>query len=280
MLTNLQRIGLGTVQLGLPYGIANQAGRPDMNEAQAILNYASTQGIDLLDTAAAYGESEQVIGKISTGSFKIVSKWGREPEQTLKQSLRDLNTTSLYGWMAHRPDLLLTNPGTWEVMKRQQEAGLVDKIGYSVYGPEELEQLLDKDMKPSIIQFPFNALDRRFVQSLKPLKEMGCEIHCRSAYLQGLFFMDPSELSDFFDPVKEWLREVKNTAPKKITLMAALIADVLSFKEIDRVIIGVEHHSQLMDLVESLSEVQMVELPAVPIVPDYIINPSQWPAKN
>ena len=56
-------LSLGTAQLGLSYGINNTDGKPDEKKAFEILDCALENGINTLDTAAAYGESEQVIGR-------------------------------------------------------------------------------------------------------------------------------------------------------------------------------------------------------------------------
>ena len=59
---NLSVLSLGTVQLGLNYGISNADGKPSQQTANAILDCAMARGINTLDTAGAYGDSEVVIG--------------------------------------------------------------------------------------------------------------------------------------------------------------------------------------------------------------------------
>jgi aryl-alcohol dehydrogenase-like predicted oxidoreductase len=71
------RLGIGTVQFGLDYGIANKTGKPDQAVAQNILNIAQTAGVTFIDTSPAYGSSERALGEIIAGSdmdFNIVSK--------------------------------------------------------------------------------------------------------------------------------------------------------------------------------------------------------------
>ena len=58
----ISALSLGTVQLGLSYGINNADGKPSQETANAILNAALEGGINTLDTAGAYGDSEVVIG--------------------------------------------------------------------------------------------------------------------------------------------------------------------------------------------------------------------------
>ena len=60
---NISALSLGTVQLGMNYGINNATGKPDAETSNAILNLAAENGINVLDTAGAYGDSELVIGK-------------------------------------------------------------------------------------------------------------------------------------------------------------------------------------------------------------------------
>ncbi|MEM5650763.1 aldo/keto reductase [Bacillus cereus] len=57
------KLALGTVQLGLHYGIGNIMGKPDREEALNIIQYAINNGIDVLDTASSYGNSEAIIGE-------------------------------------------------------------------------------------------------------------------------------------------------------------------------------------------------------------------------
>ena len=73
MLAN--KLGLGTVQFGLPYGISNANGQTSAEEVKAILQAAAQHGISLLDTASAYGNAEAVLGKNDLRNFRIVSKY-------------------------------------------------------------------------------------------------------------------------------------------------------------------------------------------------------------
>ena len=69
-----RRLGIGTVQFGQPYGISNRHGQVPPEEVRAILSRAARAGIGLLDTAANYGEAEQVLSQMETGGFRMVSK--------------------------------------------------------------------------------------------------------------------------------------------------------------------------------------------------------------
>lgn len=70
----MSRLALGTVQFGMSYGISNTAGQVPQDEVAKILDYCKANGIDTLDTARGYGESEAVIGQFDLSPFKIVTK--------------------------------------------------------------------------------------------------------------------------------------------------------------------------------------------------------------
>jgi len=135
--------------------------------------------------------------------------------------------------------------------------------------------LLQNKIIPDIIQVPYNYFDNRFKNDMIRLKDMGCEIHTRSVFLQGLFFMDANMLPSFFNEVKD---EIINLQSKyKADLPAVLLRYALSFEFIDYVIIGVESEKQLLDNLrqmesaETLSEYNRT-------ISELILMPSNWPA--
>src|SRR5262245_62959827 len=69
------KLGLGTVQFGLAYGVTNASGQVPRADVAAILAAALAAGVDLFDTAAAYGESETVLGELLPEKpLRLVSK--------------------------------------------------------------------------------------------------------------------------------------------------------------------------------------------------------------
>ena len=76
----MNKVALGTVQFGLDYGIANEAGQVSLYEAQRVLSLAKGNGIDVLDTAIAYGTSEEILGKVGVDGFRVVTKLPSLPE--------------------------------------------------------------------------------------------------------------------------------------------------------------------------------------------------------
>jgi aryl-alcohol dehydrogenase-like predicted oxidoreductase len=245
IMDRMRKIGLGSVQFGIPYGITNQNGQTSEAEVAAILKMASKNGIKYIDTASAYGTSEQVLGENNLEGFNIISKF--MPDGNIKdqfeKSLSNLKVDTLYGYLAHRPMSLLEDKNQWEALKRLKEEGKVAKIGFSLNTPSELEMLLENKMQPDLIQVPYNYFDNRFQDLMVELKNDGCEIHSRSAFLQGLFFADTTKLSSFFDEMKYEIRALQQQF--KENLSGALLNYVLSLDFVDVVIIGVENETQL-----------------------------------
>lgn len=258
----MSRLALGTVQFGLSYGIANQQGKINSVSATEILEYAYTHGIDTLDTAIAYGDSEQCLGSVGVKSWKVVSKLPKMPEKTpdiinwVKQkvlgSLNRLRLPKLYGLLLHHPEQLLSIEGKYlyDALVLLKEEKLVDKIGISIYSFNELEFILSQ-FDFDLFQCPFNILDRNLIDSkwLYRLKDLGSEVHVRSVFLQGLLLMNtqnrPSRFNRWQPLWEHWDEWLKST---NISALDACLNYVSSYPEISKVVIGVDSLCQLREI--------------------------------
>lgn len=273
------KIGLGSVQFGLPYGINNQNGQTPPHEVAAVLDVAFEKGITLLDTASGYGTAEAVLGKTHQHRFDIVSKFmppekGATIEQQLHQSLQLLQTNHLYGYLAHRPLAMVANPENWQELQELKALQKIKKIGFSFNDPSEYEPLKLLGFLPDLVQVPFNYFDHRFIPLMEELKAAGCEIHTRSTYLQGLFFKPTNELPSFFAELKGELLALQTTYGE--VLQDALLHYVLSFDFVDKVLVGVETKQQLERNLEHLDKAP--ELPTRSITyTEQLLMPSNWP---
>ena len=274
-MSNIRRIGLGTVQFGLPYGISNKIGQPDKNTVHEVLDLARANDISLLDTASAYGTAELLLGQLGTTGFRIVSKY-TPPEsnisidEQLHTSLEMMQCESLYGYLSHRPQNLLRHPEQWDALKHLQDEGFVKKIGFSLNEPAELDALLEAGFHPDLIQIPVNYFDRRFIPYFDNLKSINTEIHARSVYLQGLFFLN--DFPDRFKPVENVIRQLQQQITR---LPAALLNFVLSDARIDQVVIGVQNKNQLQDVISDLDHSEILPELHLTISED-ILMPSKW----
>ena len=193
-------LALGTVQFGLSYGITNVVGQTTPDEVARIFAVARDAGIELIDTAAAYGEAELVLGRtLEQGApFRIVTKTIPLPseDQTgvaavvggFRCSLQRLNASLVHGLLVHRYEDLAgkAGPALFAALERCRDAGLVERLGVSVYSPEEA-LVLAKHYPIDIVQLPLNVLDQRSAGSgaLRQLKDRSIDVHARSIFLQG-----------------------------------------------------------------------------------------------
>ena len=287
----MSRIALGTAQFGLPYGIANKDGQVALPQVKAMLQLASANGIDTLDTASAYGDSEYCLGVVGTLNFKLITKLPVMPQdcgdvsewvrQQVIASLSRLRVTTVYGLLLHWPGQLLSPNGTalYKALCELKDIGLVRKVGVSIYSPSELEALTSQFVF-DLVQAPFNLVDRRLHTTgwLQRLKDDGVEIHTRSAFLQGLLLMNQSDIPSKFSPWGSlwkswhgWLADQEGTA------VQACLNFPLSFTEIDRVIVGADSISQLAQILSAASSQLLGELPDLQCEDEDLTNPAKWP---
>ncbi len=284
------KLALGTVQFGMAYGVANKRGQITFAEAREILLRAWAAGIDTLDTAIAYGESEAILGTIGVGQWKVVSKLSESPARCediaawvrseVAGSLNRLKVPKLHALLLHRSQELLAPHGValYAALTELKTNGFVDKIGVSVYGPEELEAVWSR-FRLDIVQAPFNILDRRLVSSgwLRRMYEAGTEVHVRSVFLQGLLLMSSEErLASFGNWQDLWSKWDGWLMAEKLSPLQACLNFALSQPEIDRVIVGVDSISNLIEIL-SLPSKNSIEFPNyLKSVDSRLINPSKW----
>ena len=283
-------LALGTVQFGMTYGVANTEGQVSQEEVKKILQFARKSGVDTIDTAIAYGDSEKYLGLAGVSNFKLITKLPSIPESVtnieewiskqVEVSLFRLGVENVYGLMLHQPDQLLGPKGKRIIQSliNLQKRSVVHKIGISVYSHKELQKLFElHDFE--IVQCPFNLVDRGLVTSgwLSKLKMSGVEVHSRSSFLQGLLLMSRDLIPDKFQEWDalwakwhDWLDD-----QSKLPLEACM-SYVLSFSEIDRVIVGVESKQQLEQIVGVTLSSRISSFPHIYSENTNLINPANW----
>jgi aryl-alcohol dehydrogenase-like predicted oxidoreductase len=288
--TSQMKLAIGTAQFGSSYGVANSTGQVSLPEVEAILRCAKSAGISMLDTAVAYGNSEQRLGEVGVDQLDVVTKipplpeGTPEPDKWVERQVRDsckrLKTLRLYAVLLHQPLQLLGPDGgaILSGLSRVKAEGLVEKIGVSIYSPDELD-LIHPLLRPELVQSPFSVLDRRLEKSgwLRRLSSDGVEVHSRSVFLQGLLVMPRERIPAKFarwqriwDEWHAWLRD------SKLSPQAACLAFANSVTEIHRVVVGVDSLSHLQDLVAVTNVRLPDDLPRVQSEDEELINPSLW----
>ena len=289
--SGVRRLALGTVQFGLDYGVANSNGQVPQETARSMLKFAAKKGIDMVDTAIGYGDSEQVLGKIGMEGIKIVSKLTPLPTSVtdayawalaeVEASLARLAVDQIYGLLLHRSaDLSGPNGAAlYLAMRELQQVGKVQKIGISIYSPAELDAQ-DRAYSFDLVQAPFNLLDRRLASSgwLNRLKDHDCEVHVRSAFLQGLLLMSRSSIPIEFAPWQPlWDRWHAWLAAQNTDAVGACLAYPLSFPEIDRIVVGALDTTQMREIATAVEHAPVETFPNLCCEDEDLINPAKWP---
>ena len=284
------KLALGSANFGLSYGINNKHGKLEKNTLAKIVNLAEASGINTIDTAQAYGDSEQRLGLLLNSKFSVITKIGVNLDTSyynnkiislVSESLDRLAVPRLGAVLLHRPELLLGPNGSIIAaeLKNLKELGLAEKIGISIYSADILAEVT-KLIKLDVIQVPFNIFDQRIVKSgwTEKLKDNGTEIHTRSTFLQGLLLMKQSELHRYF--LKNWAALFSEwfDFQEKSGAQADEIALDFALKQswIDKIVVGVDSALQLERLLQIEANERCNSLPYFDVNDIDLIDPSRW----
>ena len=277
-----RRLGLGTVQFGQAYGISNGRGQVPAADVRVILARAARAGIGLLDTAANYGEAEQVLSEMDTAGFRIVSKTVSVQhgiDRVVARARRSARTLGRLNLLLVHAASELSGPqgeALWQALRALKEEGVIDGIGISAYVADDPVRLAER-FHPDAMQIPFSLLDQRLLRdgSLARLKELGVEVHARSLFLQGLLFMDslPEKLA-YATPALDAVKA--RIAAAGTTPLAAALGFVLSRPEVDVAVVGVAALRQLDEIMASLAPPPDVDWAACALDDARVLTPPLW----
>lgn len=262
------KLGLGTVEFADKSG--KHAFQVPAEEVRRILGQAEKAGIVILDIASNAGNSEAVIGAClaDNSSFKIVTKApsanadGSPPpsvdqlEQALRNTLAQLDRPRIYGYMMSSRDGMQGQQGErlFRRMETLKDQGLIQKVGVSVSGAEEIDWILSR-FKPDIVQLPLNVLDQRLWASghIGQLKKKGIEIHARDIFLQGVL-LDPLHLHPGFWPLQKQMAQYHDfLIHEGLTPLEGALNFVTSIPEVDCALVGVQSLGQLGEMVDAMT---------------------------
>ena len=290
MSRTISKISLGTVQFGLSYGVANNGGQMSFEESKGIIDLARQSGIDTLDTAIAYGNSEEVLGEIGVDNWNVITKipeaqLGIENidawlQQQIERSIGRLGIARLYAVMLHSTAVLSSDYASkyWNALQELKQQGFIKKIGYSIYNPDELDNHYN-NFHPDIVQAPYNVIDNRLETSgwLQRMSEDSVEIHARSIFLQGLLLMSQEQRPAYFRKWdKLWHKWHRWLETEKTTALEAALWFTLKDKRITTMVIGVNSTEQLQEIID-VSKKNIGLKPFDFSSSDIkLINPSEW----
>lgn len=283
------KLALGTAQIGLAYGIADPQPQIGYAESKGIVDYASDCGMNVLDTAMGYGESEARLGEIGVLKWKVVSKLPEVPAGenaaawiagAVHSSLDKLKIKSLYGLLLHRPAQLLGDrgPEIHAALQRLKSEGLVEKIGISIYQPSELEGVFSIG-EVDLVQSPLSVLDRRLITSgwLDRLADRGVEVHARSVFLQGLLLMSTAQRPEKFDRWSGlWERYHAWVWKTGLSPLEACLAYVSSLPQVRQVVVGVNGMSHIQEILQAQTSWVPNWSPELETDDEELLNPLAW----
>jgi aryl-alcohol dehydrogenase-like predicted oxidoreductase len=296
----MAKLCLGTVQFGMKYGVNNQIDRqPTWEESFSMLDYAIENGIEVIDTARAYGEAELVLGEYfrsrgNADGLKIISKLrpnvieeDDDVYSTVRRELEDsldrIGVSRLHGYLLHTPEYIY-NSEIVAALKKLKSEKMVDNIGVSIYDLKEGYAAIDTGVV-DYIQLPYSILDQRGVKDgfINRAKKAGITIFTRSAFLQGLFMMEQQDIPDHLQMAVPYLKAINKAIQSyDVDKITAILSFVCSEEAIDYLVFGVETLGQLKEDIEKyrtmvIPKECIAELKRIiNDVDDSIIFPSLW----
>ncbi len=289
------RLALGTVQFGLGYGVTHGGGRVPEDEVRAILARAQAAGIGMLDTAAAYGDAEDVLGRADAGRFfRIITKTlplaaagggagaAARVARRFRESLDRLAVASVDGVLIHAASDLLSAEGgnLWKQLAAWRSQGLVRRIGVSVYDRTEIDAILAR-FSPDLVQLPLNVLDQRLLVdgTIGRLASRGIAMHVRSVFLQGLLLQPPEECPPQLAATKPFLDRWWTACRRHgVPPLTAALHFGLGLPGIEKLVVGV-HSAAHLDAIIAASQADCTDLDwtALAAHDGDAVDPRRWP---
>ncbi len=276
---------LGTVQFGLSYGINNLKGKPEKEIVFQILSYAYENGVRYLDTAELYGNAHDLIGEFHKTNpnkkFDIITKFPHEFDDSLEDKiniyLKQLNVDNLHAVLFHSFESYVKNKS-----QLNKKIKSITNVGVSIYTNEQINEVIN-DPDISIIQLPFNVFDNINLRGdvLIKAKAKNKTVHTRSAFLQGLFFMEKDSRNVIKSRLKKELDLLLNISLKhSIPIVELTLNYCLNQQNIDGVLIGVDSLEQLKENIsfsEKKNSIQYInDINKIRIDNIELLNPSMW----
>lgn len=264
---------LGTVQFGMDYGIKGQK-QPSVEQAVEMLDYATQNGIDTIDTANAYGTAEDVVGTflekktISRDKLFIISKFRPNllddvksdeyyevMRDNLENTLSRLHTDYLDSYLLHSARYVF-NDGIIDTLNRMKQDGLVRRVGVSVYEPEEAKKCIERP-NVEFMQLPFSIFDQRMEKAgvFKEAEKDNIQIHSRSAFIQGLILMEEDEVPPFLVKAKPIVRKISLLCERhRLSRISLAMNYVKQQSRISHLVFGVDNLEQLIENISIFRE--------------------------
>lgn len=298
---SLARFQLGTVQLGMDYGLGDHTAKPSEAYAKELLSRAAELGVNTLDTANNYGDSERVIGTWladvpAEGRPYLISKIGpfdHSSKEALRADIRRqalgcleaLGVKKLDMLMVHNFEDYKKSPDTVrEIFAAFKREGLIGAAGISAYSHHDYRAIAAAGF--DAVQIPLNVFDWGRIDDggLQAMADAGMKIFVRSVFLQGLVFLTPETLDSRMDFCLPYLNKFLDFC-RELDLSPAELAlsFVLSLPGVSAAVLGcqtveqLEQNCAMFDGVRTLTQAEMDALHAAFVdIDPRVINPRCW----
>lgn len=293
----VSRLGLGTVQFGMDYGFTKAKVQREVDE---MLERSAEAGLNFLDTAPSYGDSEAKIGdylrRRRDAGFVIATKIERIPRgmpggrivrrilDSLRGSLKRLGRERIEVLLLHQADRwLIDDDGFWDALRAARESGLFELFGVSVYEPAEAEELLRaraEDVR--LLQVPYSVFDQRFASIFAAARRAEVSLIGRSAFLRGAITAEDGSLPGHLGglaPARRRLAEIGRRVGLAVSDLALLFA--VSEEAFHSTILGVDSAGELGRNVGALSDLGLLkavktELRSLGVSDPDLVDPRRW----
>lgn len=268
-------IVLGTAQFGLNYGVSNKAGKVCIRDVEKILSYCCENTITELDTAIAYGDVYEVLGRFDLSPFQITSKIPKlDPKKNFQDQISEyidrtfekLNISCLHNLLLHEEEDFYKSDEIFDYLKSISKKYNIINVGVSIYNiGDKLEEYYDSI---DVIQMPGSIVDRRYVSMTFD------HVYLRSIFLQGLLLME--KRPDYFkrwEDIFSMLDVYLNAYP---TRLEGIVNHINRVNPDQKVVVGVTSVSQLdkINSIRNFSDGALI--PAVGVEDPDLINPGRW----
>jgi aryl-alcohol dehydrogenase-like predicted oxidoreductase len=295
---NISAIGLGTVELGMDYGIKvpRSYKKPPENVARDIFNEALDNGINMIDTAPAYGDSETLVGKfIGKRPCYIATKVSMPPREkdiskhvyaSTIRSLKNIKRDYIDIMQVHHATAdIIKNTKIAEILLKLKKEGLIRFIGATVHGTDNAMAIVKAGCFDSL-QIAYNLLDQRMLKKVIPeSKKQGIGLLGRSAYLKGILTPKMDYLSNEYQLLKNAADNIiiKMGLKNRDDLARIAIRFCITTEDISSVLVGTKSMEYLKFAIDaekkgSLPAYIFKQLLRLGIKDRYWLDPRNWPA--
>lgn len=262
----VSEISFGCVELGIPYGIGVKSRKDMLSEKQAVdlLHEAVAQGINLFDTAPAYGASEEILGKafehrrddvlICTKCPPLTDETGdvlrgrvlrKTLEQSLMKSLTALRSDHVDIYMLHQvSEPVLHSEEVVHLFDEFKRHGLIRAAGASTYPGGITGHVIDTG-NWDVLQIAFNLMDQREGPFIERARTAGIGVLVRSVLFKGILTDRGRDLHPELRSVEQHRHVYQAFLSGDITLADLATRYVLSKEGVSSALLGIDRKQYL-----------------------------------